>query len=147
MVKAWGKVIKEKSLNEIYANYKQYFFPKLLDNNSVSSEDKHKIRYLLTKPWNPYIIRHSALTEKSGILKEHYLRQYAGWSPRSQMHLKYLHYFGQKSTGESILEAHGIITKDNVQLGVLRNKQCPQCNEPNKPDSKFCARCKMVNNL
>jgi hypothetical protein len=23
-------------------------------------------------------------------------------------------------------------------------KQCPNCNEPNKPDSRFCAKCKMV---
>ena len=49
------------------------------------------------KPWNPYIIRHSALTEKSKILKEHVLRQHAGWSPRSQMHLRYIHYFGNES--------------------------------------------------
>jgi predicted amidophosphoribosyltransferase len=26
----------------------------------------------------------------------------------------------------------------------LRSKQCPNCNEPNKPDSKFCAKCRMV---
>lgn len=26
----------------------------------------------------------------------------------------------------------------------LRPKQCPNCNEPNKPDSKFCAKCRMV---
>ena len=23
-------------------------------------------------------------------------------------------------------------------------KQCPNCNEPNKPDSRFCAKCWMV---
>jgi predicted amidophosphoribosyltransferase len=27
---------------------------------------------------------------------------------------------------------------------VLKPKQCPNCNEPNKPDSKFCAKCRMV---
>ena len=52
------------------------------------------------------------LTQKSTILKEHVLRQHAGWSGRSQMHLKYLHYFGNESS-ESLLEAYGIITKDN----------------------------------
>jgi predicted nucleic acid-binding Zn ribbon protein len=26
----------------------------------------------------------------------------------------------------------------------LNYKQCPGCNEPNKPDNRFCARCKMV---
>jgi hypothetical protein len=71
------------------------------------------------------------------------LRQHAGWSPRSQMHLKYLHYFGNESS-DSILEAYGIITKDKVQSDALRSKQCPNCNEPNKPDSKFCAKCRMI---
>jgi hypothetical protein len=98
---------------------------------------------LLKKPWNPYIRRHSALTEKSGILKEHHLRQYAGWSPSSQMHLKYLHYLGNESS-ESLLEAYGIVTKDKQLSNALRPKSCPNCNEPNKPDSKFCSKCRMV---
>jgi hypothetical protein len=101
------------------------------------------IRELLKKPWNPYIRRHSALTEKSGILKEHHLSQFAGWSPGSNMHLKYLHYFGNESN-DSILEAYGIISKDKQLSEVLRPKQCPNCNEPNKPDSRFCAKCRMV---
>jgi predicted nucleic acid-binding Zn ribbon protein len=29
-------------------------------------------------------------------------------------------------------------------MDVLKPKQCPNCNEPNKPDSKFCAKCRMV---
>ena len=42
------------------------------------------------------------------------------------------------------LEAYGIISKDKQLSEVLRPKQCPNCNEPNKPDSKFCAKCRMV---
>jgi len=97
---------------------------------------------LLKKPWNLYIRRHSALTEKSTILKEHTLRQHAGWSPGSQMHLRYLHYFGNESK-ESLLEAYGLIDK-GIQLDQLRPKQCPNCNERNKPESRFCAKCRMV---
>ena len=58
------------------------------------------------------------------------------------MHLRYLHYFGNESC-ESILEAYGIITEQK-SLDTLRLKQCPNCNEPNKPDGKFCAKCRMV---
>jgi len=76
-------------------------------------------------------------------LKEHTLRQYAGWPPGSNMHLKYLHYFGNESN-DSILEAYGIISKDKQLSEALRPKQCPNCDEPNKPDSKFCAKCRMV---
>jgi integrase len=141
--KSLGRPILENSLLMIYDKYKKEFFPKLLDSPSVPPEDKKKIQDLLKKPWNLYIRRHSALTEKSTILKEHVLRQHAGWSPNSQMHLKYLHYFGNESN-DSLLEAYGIVTKDKNQLSVLRPKSCPNCNEPNKPDSRFCAKCRMV---
>ena len=138
-----GKAINERSLGEIYRGYRFKVFPKLLDNCNIPLEDKQKIKELLQKPWNPYIRRHSALTEKSGILKEHYLRQYAGWTPNSNMHMKYLHYFGNESS-DSLLEASGIIPQDKQQSDILRPKQCPQCSEPNKPYAKFCAKCRMV---
>lgn len=32
----------------------------------------------------------------------------------------------------------------NQQIDQLRPKQCPNCIEPNKPDSRFCAKCRMV---
>jgi hypothetical protein len=141
--KSLGRAINVISLHTIYDRYKIRLFPKLLQDPNIAEEDKQKIMELLKKPWNPYIRRHSALTEKSSFLKEHILRQHAGWSPRSQMHLKYLHYFGNESS-DSILEAYGIVTKDKTQSDILRSKQCPNCNEPNKPDSKFCAKCRMV---
>ena len=141
--KSLNRPISVTSLHGIYQGYKKVFFPKLLDDPNVPIEDKQKIGELLKKPWNPYVRRHSSLTEKSGILKEHHLRQFAGWSPGSNMHLKYLHYFGNESN-DSILEAYGIVTKDKQVSDVLRPKQCANCNEPNKPGRRFCARCRMV---
>jgi hypothetical protein len=76
------------------------------------------------------------------MLKEHVLRQHAGWSPASQMHLKYLHYFGNESS-ESLLEAYGLIDH-GIKIDQLKPRSCPNCSEPNKPDSKFCAKCRMV---
>ena len=141
--KSLGRSINVISLHGIYNRYKTKLFPKLLQDPNVPEEDKQKIEELLKKPWNPYIRRHSALTEKSSFLKEHILRQHAGWSPRSQMHLKYLHYFGNESS-ESILQEYGILPKDNQEANLLRPKQCPNCNEPNRPDQKFCVKCMMV---
>ena len=140
--KGLGRHIKATRITKIYIEYKKQIFPKLLESPNVLPEDKPKIKGLLKKPWNPYIRRHSALTEKSTILKEHVLRQHAGWTPGSQMHLKYLHYFGNESN-ESLLEAYGIIPPGQ-QLDQLRPKQCPNCSEPNKPDGKFCNKCRMV---
>src|SRR3989442_5969664 len=59
------------------------------------------------------------------------------------MNLKYEHWFGNESS-QSLLEAYGIVTKNQELSETLRPKQCPNCNEPNKPDSKFCAKCRMV---
>jgi integrase/recombinase XerD len=140
--KGLGRHIKASRIARIYGEYKKQIFPKLLESPNVLPEDKPKIIELLKKPWNPYIRRHSALTEKSTILKEHVLRQHAGWSAGSQMHLKYLHYFGNESN-ESLLEAYGIVAAGQ-QIDQLRPKQCSNCSEPNKPDSKFCNKCRMV---
>jgi integrase/recombinase XerD len=140
--KTLGRRLTANAVYQKYINYREKVFPRLLDNPSVPPEDKQKIRELLKKPWNPYIRRHSALTEKSTILKENILRQHAGWSIGSQMPQKYLHYFGNESS-ESLLEAYGILPKDQ-QTDQLKPKQCPNCSETNKPDSKFCAKCRMV---
>ena len=44
----------------------------------------------------------------------------------------------------SLLQEYGILPKDNEEMHVLHPKQCPNCQEPNRPDQKFCAKCRMV---
>jgi len=56
---------------------------------------------------------------------------------------KYIHYYGNESS-ESLLEAYGIITKDKVPIDTLNPKRCPNCNEGNTQDAKFCSKCKMI---
>jgi hypothetical protein len=53
--------------------------------SAIEERDKEIIRKLLNKPWNLYVQRYSALTEKSQILKESTLRDHAGWSMTSAM--------------------------------------------------------------
>jgi integrase len=80
-----GKQLSINGLYAVYNAYKESFFPKLLEDTTISHEDKEKIKGLITKPFNPYIRRHSALTEKSTKLKSSTLNQHAGWSPNSGM--------------------------------------------------------------
>lgn len=138
-----GKELTPNGIYMIYKKYKEEFFPKLLKDPTVPNEDKEKIKNLLAKPFNPYIRRHSALTEKSTKLKLHILNQHAGWTTNSNMAQKYIHYFMNKSS-ESLLEAYGIITKDNIPINTLNPKVCPNCDEGNTQDAKFCAHCRMV---
>ena len=88
-----GRKLNPDGIYSIYRDYKEEFFPKLLTDPTVPIEDKEKITGLLVKPFNPYIRRHSALTEKSTKLKLHTLNQHAGWSTNSNS----IHYgFGNK---------------------------------------------------
>jgi integrase len=123
--------------------YRNRYFPQLLEDPSVPDPDKSFIRNMLTKPWNLYIFRHSALTEKLQILKEHVLRDHAGWSMTSKMPQVYIHYFGTESS-RSLLEAKGVLTTDSKQVNILKLKQCPNCRESNRPQAPFCAKCRMV---
>jgi integrase/recombinase XerD len=137
-----GRQLSIVGLYLVYKYYKQDFFPKLLKDNTVSNEDRENIKRLLAKPFNPYIRRHSALTEKSTKLKSNILNQHAGWSMCSNMAQKYIHYFGNESS-ESLLEAYGIVT-NNTPFDTLNPKICPNCNEGNTQDAKFCSKCKMI---
>jgi hypothetical protein len=138
-----GKPITINGLYGIYKDYQENFFPKLLEDTTIPNEDKEKIMSLLAKPFNPYIRRHSALTEKSTKLKSNTLNQHAGWTTNSGMAQKYIHYFGNESS-ESLLEAYGIVTKNNIPIDTLNPKICPNCNEGNTQDAKFCNKCKMI---
>jgi hypothetical protein len=130
-------------LKHYQSYYRDVYFPKLLQDPKIPTEDKEKIGGLLRKPWNLYIFRHSALTHKSQILKEATLRDHAGWSTNSKMPSVYLHYFGTESC-RSILDTYGINKKENSQASCLMSVQCPGCKESNKPTSSFCIKCKTV---
>jgi hypothetical protein len=139
-----GRQLQIVSLYKIYEHYKKVFFPKLLESPNVTPEDKPKINQLLKKPWNPYLSgRHTSLTQKSRILKESTLRLFAGWTANSDMPRRYIHLFGNAAC-EDILQAYGLVEKDSRTINGLQGKQCNNCSEPNKPDSKFCAKCRMV---
>jgi integrase/recombinase XerD len=141
--KSLGRSLNSESLNHLYNRYKNEIYPKLLESPSVAPEDKPKLRELLKKPWNPYLAgRHTSLTAKSRILKEATLRVFSGWTTNSDMPKRYVHLFGN-SACEDILEKYGLIDK-NPGISTLQSKQCPNCSEPNKPDSKFCNKCRMV---
>jgi hypothetical protein len=73
----------------MYQNYKNVFFLQLLDSPTVAPEDKHRIRDLLAnRKWNQYVMRHTAATELSKVLKDPVLiDKYMDWSHQGNTHL------------------------------------------------------------
>jgi integrase/recombinase XerD len=142
--KANGEHISVGRLSLIYNNYKKKIFPKLLVKMQQRNDnDRKQMENLLRKPFNPYIRRHSSLTEKARILNESTLRVYSGWAKNSNMPSKYVHYFGDEAN-QDLLVAYGLKSKDKVIETKLKPKYCPNCNNPNQPNTKYCHSCGLV---
>jgi hypothetical protein len=124
-------------------------FTQLLQDPLVPEEDKRKIRDLLQKRWNPYIRRHTAATEISKSLKDSVLiDQYMGWSHSGNTRQKYQHYYNDDSFDAMLTVMDGLTPPSTIvnskKKGLLKPRQCPNCNETNTPESRFCTKCKFV---
>jgi integrase len=114
---SFGRPLSTHGLMEQFQKiYRRNYFPRLVQDPATPPEDKARIKMLLTRHWNLYVQRHSALTEKAKILREPILRQHAGWSPNSKMPQLYIHFFANESS-QSLLEAYGIETADDREEG------------------------------
>ena len=143
-----GRKIQPNTVTKNYGYYKQVYYRRLLDDPDVSEEDKRKMEVLLKKPWNPHFRRHTATTEISKRVKDPMLlKQLFRWSPKSNTHLRYLHY-GSDDAIEELDRLDGLISADtaNKNKDLLKQRLCASCNEPNTPDALFCGNknCRIV---
>jgi integrase/recombinase XerD len=115
---------------------------RLLENGEINNiEEKEKIEYLLqTKKWNPYCIRHSAITADSDYLPEYALKKKVRWSMNSRQGSRYIKRRMGDELKEQILKRNGIIqqTENKVKLCILN---CPRCELVNTIESKYCSKC------
>ncbi len=121
------------------------FLPRLVHDPNLPESDKDKIRELLDKPFFPYLRRHIGISEKARQLPDHSLRLFSGWTKSSKMPEIYTHELGDEITNQ-ILQIEGFMTRSTEQNDMLKPKACPNsgnCSD-NKPDAKFCTKCKMV---
>jgi integrase/recombinase XerD len=144
-----GKRLASHTIQTAYMIYKNERFPKLLEDPTVPEEDKRKVKDLLQKPWNPYIRRHTAATEISKILKDSVLiDQYMGWSHAGNTRQKYQHYYADDSFDAMLTMMDGLTPAsgylNSKKKNLLKPKQCPNCDESNKPENKFCSKCRFV---
>lgn len=142
-----GKKLAQNTMHAVYEAYKKTHFPRLLEDPLVPEEDKRKIHDLLKKPWNPYIRRHTAATEISKFLKDSVLiDQYMGWSHSGNTRQKYQHYYNDDAFDAMLTVMDGLKPTALRPSGtnLLKPRLCPNCSETNKPESRFCSKCKFV---
>ena len=94
----------------------------------------------------PFVRRHSAATEISNSLKDSVLiDQYMGWSHRGNTRQKYQHYYNDDSFDAMLVTMDGLMpAADKTKKNILKPKLCPNCDESNKPETKFCVSCGFV---
>jgi integrase/recombinase XerD len=106
----------------------------LIQSGSITDtqENANLERLIKTKKWNPYCIRHSAITADSDYLPEFALRKKARWVMNSKQPSRYIKARMGNDLKQKILVQNGII---------------PEANAKPKPTVADCARCQLVNPL
>lgn len=114
---------------------------RLLKENEVSLCEREKLQFLIkTKRWNPYCIRHSAITSDSDYLPDYALKKKVRWSMNSKQGLRYIKRRMGDDLKQKILEHNGIISSNDLKKSpsVLT---CPRCDLINSLDMKLCSQC------
>src|SRR5919198_5009371 len=114
----------------------------MLESGSIADEnERQKLEYLLrTKKWNPYCIRHSAITSDSDYLSGYGLNKKVRWSMNSKQPSRYIKPRMGNDLKKQILVHDGIISENELQkkATVL---SCFRCKYVNTTDVKFCSKC------
>jgi len=116
----------------------------LIENGSITSkEELLKLEHLIkTKKWNPYCIRHSAITADSEYLPEYALKKKVRWSMNSKQGARYIKRRMGEDLKNQILIRNGIISEESAaaqrKSAVIA---CPRCGLVNAIDNKFCSKC------
>ena len=115
---------------------------RLLQNGSITNtEERERIEFLLkTKKFNPYCLRHSAITSDSDYLPEYALKKKVRWSMNSKQGTRYIKNRLGNDLKEKILQYNGIIS-ENVTKKKSSVIDCPRCELVNAIENKYCSKC------
>jgi integrase/recombinase XerD len=115
---------------------------RMLEHEELDDKEEiEKLRSLLrTKKWNPYCIRHSAITSDSDYLPDFALKKKVRWSMNSKRASRYIKNRMGDELKRRILVHNGAISDNDLQKkpSVLK---CPRCSLVNALDNKYCSKC------
>ena len=136
-----GAPVHADTLNNIMKHLKERI-ERLIESNQITDEaEKERLDHLLkVKKWNPYCIRHSAITADSDYLPEYALKKKVRWSMNSKQGTRYIKRRMGNELKNKILEYNGIVSED-VQKKKPTISNCPRCNLVNVFENKYCSKC------
>ncbi|MGI0019771.1 MAG: hypothetical protein ACREAY_04820 [Nitrososphaera sp.] len=116
---------------------------RLLDADEIADpQEREKLEFLLkTKKWNPYCIRHSAITSDSDFLPEYALKKKVHWSMNSKQGSRYIKRRMGTQLKREILLRSGIVPDEEAMMQKPAVLNCPRCSLVNAVDVRFCAKC------
>lgn len=104
-------------------------------------KERETLEYLLrTKKWNPYCIRHSAITYDSDSLPEFALRKKVRWSMNSKQPARYIKRRMGDELKKHILLREGIIIEKPTEKPSVRI--CSRCQTVNAVENNYCSALK-----
>ncbi|MGN6346728.1 MAG: hypothetical protein ACTHME_03400, partial [Candidatus Nitrosocosmicus sp.] len=136
-----GAPIKADQINELMKQLKERI--KLLVNKGEIKDpkEKEKLEHLLaTKKWNPYCIRHSAITSDSDYLPEYALKKKARWSMNSKQGSRYIKNRMGNDLKNKIFE-HSGISVEPLKKQKPSVSTCPRCDYVNQIENMYCSKC------
>lgn len=115
----------------------------LLESGSITdTQEKENLERLVkTKKWNPYCIRHSAITIDSDYLPEFALRKKARWVMNSKQPSRYIKTRMGNDLKQKILVQNGIITEVDTTKPTPTVADCARCRLVNPLENKYCSSC------
>ncbi len=115
---------------------------RLLETGTIINvKESEKLRDLIkNKKWNPYCIRHSAITADSDFLPEYALKKKVRWSMNSKQGSRYIKRRMGNDLKQKILVYNGIVPPPEIERkpSVL---SCPRCTFVNAVENKYCSGC------
>jgi hypothetical protein len=115
---------------------------RLLDEGDIiNKNEREKLNHLIkTKKWNPYCIRHSAITSDSDFLPEYALKKKVRWSMNSKQAARYIKTRMGNDLKQKILSHNGIILQEELKIKPS-SVICPRCSLVNTIENKYCSKC------
>ena len=135
------KALDPDTINWIFKELKKRIRKNLDDGLINEPNEIERMEYLLkTKKWNPYCIRHSAITDDADNIPDNALTKKVGWSMNTKQRARYTKMKIGKDLRNKILARDGIILDKN-EMPKPSVIVCYRCNHINGIDYQICEKC------